>query len=141
MKEEIIQTYQGKILSLDKNDPIYKARKEYFENKMDEELDAVESFEKSKNRRKRKHQDINLKITESLDPRKTKMVVELNSHDFTSIKSFAVKMHSNIMVTARYLSGKMLMFTKIFLKRFIYDLVETFCFPDEKVKKLLSNIS
>ena len=77
MKEEIIQTYQGKFFSLYKNNPIYETRKEYFENKMDEELNAVESFEKSKNRRKRKHQDINLKITESLDPRKTK-IVELN---------------------------------------------------------------
>lgn len=147
MKEEIIQTYQGKIFSLYKNNPIYEARKEYFENKMDEELDAVESFEKSKNRRKRKHQDINLKITESLDPRKTKIVelncwvVELNNHDSASIKSFAVKIRSNIMVTTRFLSGKMLMFTKLLLKRFIYDLLETFCFPDEKVKKLLSNIS
>lgn len=141
MKEEIIQTYQGKIFSLYKNNPIYEARKEYFENKMDEELDAVESFEKSKNTRKRKQQDINLKITESLDPRKTKMVVELNNHDSASIKSFAVKIRSNIMVTTRFLSRKMLMFTKLLLKRFIYDLVEKFCFPVGKVKKFLSNIS
>ena len=141
MKEEIIQTYQGKFFSLYKNNPIYETRKEYFENKMDEELNAVESFEKSKNRRKRKHQDINLKITESLDPRKTKMVVELNNHDSASIKSFAVKIRSNIMVTTRFLSGKMLMFTKLLLKRFIYDLVEKFCFPVGKVKKFLSNTS
>ena len=141
MKEEIIQTYQGKIFSLYKNNPIYEARKEYFENKMDEELDAGESFEKSKNRRKRKQQDINLKITESLDPRKTKMVVELNNHDSASIKSFAVKIRSNIMVTTRFLSGKMLMFTKLLLKRFIYDLVEKFCFPVGKVKKFLNSIS
>ena len=141
MKEEIIQTYQGKIFSLYKNNPIYEARKEYFENKMDEELDAVESFEKSKNTRKRKQQDINLKITESLDPRKTKMVVELNNHDSASIKSFAVKIRSNIMVTTRFLSRKMLMFTKLLLKRFIYDLVEKFCFPVGKVKNFLSNIS
>ena len=50
-------------------------------------------------------------------------------------------MRSNIMVTTRFLTGKMPMFTKLLLKRFIYDLLETFCFPDEKVKKLLSNIS
>ena len=50
MKEEIIQTFQGKIFALNKDDPKYEARKEYFENKMDEELDAVESFEKSKNK-------------------------------------------------------------------------------------------
>ena len=104
MKEEIIQTYQGKIFSLDKNDPTYEARKEYFENKMGEEPDAVECFEKRKNRRKGKHQDINTKITESLDPRKTKMVVELNNHELDSIKSFAVKKRSIIMVTTRFLS-------------------------------------
>ena len=51
MKEEIIQTYQGRIFSLDKNDPTYEVRKEYFENKMGEELDAVECVEKHKNRR------------------------------------------------------------------------------------------
>ena len=62
MKEEIIQTYQGKIFVLDKNNSTYETRKEYFPNKMDEELDAVESFKKSKNRRKRKFKDIDEKI-------------------------------------------------------------------------------
>ena len=52
MKKEIIQTFLGKIFALDKNEPTYDARKEYFENKMDEELDAVESFVKNKNKRK-----------------------------------------------------------------------------------------
>ena len=32
MKEEIIQTFQGEILDLNKNDLPYEARKEYFEN-------------------------------------------------------------------------------------------------------------
>ena len=91
MKEEIIQTFQGKILALDKNDPTYEARKEYFENKMDEELDAVESFVKNKNKRKRKFKNIEEKIAESLDPRKTKMVIEFNDHEAASIKSIAVK--------------------------------------------------
>ena len=58
MREEIIQTLQAKIFALNKNDQTYEARKEYFENKMDEELDATDSFEKSKKRRKRKFQDI-----------------------------------------------------------------------------------
>ena len=52
MKEEIIQTFQGKIFALDKSDTTCEARKECFENKMDEELDAVESFVKNKNKEK-----------------------------------------------------------------------------------------
>ena len=55
------------------------------------ELDAVESFEKSKNRRKRKFKDTDAKIEECQDPRKTKIVVEFNDHKSASIKSFAVK--------------------------------------------------
>ena len=61
MKEEIIHTYQGKIFALDKNDPMYETRNEYFENKMYEELNSVESFEKTKNKRKRKFKDIDKK--------------------------------------------------------------------------------
>ena len=91
MKEEIIQTYQGKIFALDKNNPTYEARKEYFQNKMDEEVDVVESFKKSKNRRKRKFKDIDEKIEECQEPRKTKMAVEFSNHESASIKSFAVK--------------------------------------------------
>ena len=33
MKEEVIQTFQGKIVALNKNGPTYEARKEYFEKK------------------------------------------------------------------------------------------------------------
>ena len=58
MREEIIQTLQAKIFALNKDDQTYETRKEYFENKMDEGLDAVDSFEKSKKSGKRKFQDI-----------------------------------------------------------------------------------
>ena len=82
MREEITQTFQSKIFALNKEDPTYEARKEYYENKMDEELDAVDSFEKNKNRRKRKFQNIDEKIADCLDPRKTKMIVEFDDRVF-----------------------------------------------------------
>ena len=113
MKEEIIQTFQVRIFALDKNDLIYEARKEYFENKMDEELDSVESFVKLRNKTKRKFKDIGEKIAESLDARKTKMVLEFNDHEAASIKSIAVKKRSSIKVTIRFMSGKLLMFAKL----------------------------
>ena len=91
MKEKIIQTFQGKIVALNKDDLTYEARKEYFENKTEEQLDAVESFEKRKNKRKRKFKDIVDKITDILHPRKTKMVVQFNDRESASAKSFAVK--------------------------------------------------
>ena len=37
-REEVIQNFQGKIfINLNKNDPTYEARKEYYENAMEEE--------------------------------------------------------------------------------------------------------
>ena len=99
------------------------------------ELDAVESFEKSKNRRKRKLKDTDAKIEECQDPRKTKTVVEFNDHKSASIKSFAVKKRSSIKVTTRFISGKLLIFVKLSLVSFIYEVIETFCFPDENVRE------
>ena len=66
--------------------------------------------------------------------RKTKAVVEFNDCESASIKSFAVKKCSSTKVTSRFMSGKLIMFAKLSLKIFIYDLVETMCFSDETVK-------
>ena len=62
------------------------------------------------------------------------MVVEFNDRESASIKSFAVKKCSSTKVTSRFMSGKLIMFAKLSLKIFIYDLVETMCFSDETVK-------
>ena len=82
---------------------------------MEEELDAIESLKKNKRKgRKKKFQEINEKINDFLDPRKTKMVVEVNDHEPASIKSFVVKKINLIKVTSRFMSGKLLMFAKLY---------------------------
>ena len=48
VREKIIEEYQGKIFELKEDDPLYEIRKKYYECKMDEELDAVNCFEKDK---------------------------------------------------------------------------------------------
>ena len=57
---------------------------------MDEELDAVESFKKNRYLRKKKIHDIDDKIPDCLDPRKTKMIIKFNVRESATIKSFAV---------------------------------------------------
>ena len=71
-------------------------RKEYYKNKMEEELDAVDLFEKSKNKWKIKFQNIDEKIEDCLDSRKTRMIIEFNNRESASIKSFAVKKKEEI---------------------------------------------
>ena len=56
------------------------------------------------------------------------MIVEFNDHESASIKSFAVKRRNLIKVTSRFMSGKLLMFAKLSLKSFIYELSKTMCF-------------
>ena len=56
------------------------------------------------------------------------MIVEFNDHESASIKSFAVKKRNLIKVTSRFMSGKLLMFAKLSLKSFIYELSKTMYF-------------
>ena len=91
LKQEINQKHDAKIFTLNKEDSIYEARKKYFERKREEELDAVNTFEKNKKVRKRKFQSIEEKIYDCQDPRKTKMIIEFNDGESDSVKSFAVK--------------------------------------------------
>ena len=116
---------------MNKDDPKYEARKEYFQNKMDKKLDDVNSFEKKK--KKGKHFQIYDKIPDCFDPRKTKMVVKFNNRESASIISFAVRKRSEVKVTSHFMSGKFLFFAKLTLKNFICEITETFCFPKENI--------
>ena len=62
-----------------------------------------------------------------------KMVVEFKNRESASIKSFPVKNRNEIKLTTRFMLGKLLMFPKQYLQNFIYDLLETFCFPLKKI--------
>ena len=48
----------------------------------------------------------------------------------------AIKKNDQAKITTRFLSGKMLMFAKLALMSFIYELVETFYYPNETVQKI-----
>ena len=61
---------------------------------------------------------------------KTKSIIEFDPSLTCSITSFAVKKNNEIKPTTRFLSVKMLMFVKVSLESFIYDLTETFFFPN-----------
>ena len=85
---------------MNKEDPLYITRKQYHENKMEEELDNVDSFEKKTIKKlEKKIKNIDEKIIDCIDPRKTKMIVGFNSRESASIKSFAVKKRDKIKVT------------------------------------------
>ena len=47
-----------------------------------------------------------------------------------------IKGSSTIDVTSRFIKGKMLMFAKLSIKSFVYDMIDIFCFPDEEIKRI-----
>ena len=66
------------------------------------------------------------------------MIIDFDCETAAGINSLAVNKNYNVKVTARFFSGKMLMSAKLSLMSFIYELVETFYFPNEKTKKVYS---
>ena len=136
LREEITQAFQSTIFVPNKDKPTYEARKKYYERQMPEELDGVDSYKKNKKLKKRRFKEIDKKITDCLDPRKAKMVVEFNDRESASIRSFTVRKRNEIKVTTQFMSGKLLIFAKLSLKSFIYDLSETFCFPSTEIADL-----
>ena len=55
-------------------------------------------------------------------------------NDCNSIKSIIVSGNTTADISIRFIKGKMLMFAKVFLKSFVYDIKDVFSFPDENVK-------
>ena len=89
-----------------------------------------------KNREKRKFHDIDAKIDEAVNSNQKKMIFQFNYQESALIKSFTVKQSNQVKLTTRFLSGKMLMFAKLSLRSFIYEMLETFSFPDKKVQEI-----
>ena len=64
------------------------------------------------------------------------MIIDFDCENSVSINSLAVNKNNTVKVTTRFFSGNMLMFAKLSLMSFIYNLTETSYFPNEKIKKI-----
>ena len=63
---------------------------------------------------------------------KVKSLVDFDEEYSCSIGSATIEKSSKINLTTRFLNGKMLMFSKVSIKSFVYDLIDVFMFPDQK---------
>ena len=63
------------------------------------------------------------------------MIIDFDCESLVSINSLAENKNSLVKVTTQFFSGKMLMFAKISLLSFIYNIVETFYFPNKETNK------
>ena len=59
---------------------------------------------------------------------------DLEKDGVNSVFAVACKRQNNVRVSTRYIAAKLLINAKISLASFLYDCVDTFCFPNEKLK-------
>ena len=107
-----------------------------FRGTKNKEHDSDFSMKKSrrKTHKKDSFKDIEEKIREEESDPRAKTITEFDQFLACSVKSLAVRKTNNVTPTTLFFSGKMLMFIKISLISFIYDMLKTFCFPSEKSK-------
>ena len=94
-------------------------------------------MKKKKKKKKRKlTKDVEVKLTDAIKNKKIKRMIDFNKNECNSIKSFAIKGSTTINVSARFIKVKMLMFSKVSIRSFVYDLIDVFCFPNETVNEI-----
>ena len=67
---------------------------------------------------------------------KVKNLIDFDEEYSCSIRSIAIEKSSKINLTTRFLNGKMLMFSKVSIKSFVYDLIDVFTFPDQEIREI-----
>ena len=65
--------------------------------------------------------------------KKTKTMIEFDN-DFNSMKSIIVSRNTTVDLSTRFIKGKILMFAKVSLNSFVYDIMDVFIFSDEEVR-------
>ena len=63
-------------------------------------------------------------------------MIDFDEEYSASIRSAAIKKNNQVKLTTRFLRGKMLVFSKVSIKSFVYDLIEVFMFPNQEIREI-----
>ena len=132
------EKFNDNIAKLDKSDPFYQIKYESHQNEYLAEIEAAQQFEnkKIKNKRKMDLTDYSERMQKVLKDTKVKSLFDFDREQSASIKALSVEKNTKVKLTTRYLNGKMLMFSKLSIKSFVYDIIDVFMFPDETTKEI-----
>ena len=137
LKEEILAKYNNKMGKLLTDDPFYSAKAPVIQNSKAADKEALKSFERPTIKQKRKmtfknYQD---RIADANISEKVKTIIDFSHQDTASIKALGTKKSDCVKVTTRFIKGKILMFSKISLRAFVYDIIDIFSFPDKETEE------
>ena len=77
-----------------------------------------------------------MQIDKAVKNKNIKMMIEFDRNECNSMKSIVIKGNTTIDVSSRFIKDKMLMFVKLSLKFFVYDMIDVFCFPHETIREI-----
>ena len=135
LEKNINQEFDQKIALIKGDDPFKNARIAELENEKETSIDLLDCLrKKEKKQKKRKIKDADLQIDNMLKNKKIKTMIDFDKNECNSIKSIIVKGDTNIDVTSCFIKGKMLMFAKLSIKSFVYDMIDIFCFQNDEIQ-------
>ena len=138
LKGGIEEEFIDKLLKLDKEDRFYEIKLQTLKSERLSQLESAEKFEQQKKKAKKWSKLIDFvdRKSEALTNQKVKSLIDFDEDYSCSIRSLAIEKNSKINLTTRFLNGKILMFRKVSIKSFVYNLIDIFMFPTPKILKI-----
>ena len=138
LKANVEEKFNNKLMKLDKEDKFYEIKLQTLKIERLTDLESAEQFEQKnkKSKKRTKLIDFTDRKNEALANQKVKSLIDFDEEYSSSIRSIAIENSSKVNLTTRFLNGKMLMFSKLSIKSFVYDLIDVFMFPNEEIKKI-----
>ena len=138
LEKKIKQDFDQELSEIKDDDQFKNIKINEITNRKEENLDALECLKKKEKRSKKRKvkDDFKDRKTSFLQDKKIKTMIDFEENNSASIKSLVIKRSTNIKVSSRFIKGKMLMFAKLSIKSFVYDIIDVFCFPDETIREI-----
>ena len=136
LEKQINQEFEQNLSTVKFDDSFRAVKIKSLELAKNEEMDALKCLkEKEKKGKKRKlTKDFQMQVSDMMENKKIKTMIDFDKRESNSIKSIVVNSSTTVDVSTRFCKEKMLMFAKMSIKLFIYNIIDVFCFPDDKVK-------
>ena len=138
LKQQIEEKFNDKLMKLDPNDRFYEIKLQTIKSERLSSIEAAEKLDQNKKKIKKRATlyDYVDRKNEALTNQRVKSLIDFDEEYSCSIKSIAIEKSSKIKLTTRFLNGKMLMFSKVSIKSFVYDLIDIFMFPNSEIQKI-----
>ena len=112
----------------------YKQLKMKDYSKLNQQKDLINT--RKKNKKRTKLIDFVDRKDEALTNQKDKSLIDFDEEYSVSIRSVAIEKNKKVSLTTRFSSGKMSMLSKVSIKSFFYDLIDTVMFPNQEIREI-----